>query len=61
MGRACGTYIREKRNAYGVLVRKPEVNSPLERPRRIREHNIDLKGIGWEGLNWIDLAQDRDK
>jgi hypothetical protein len=38
-----GIYVREKRNAYGVLVRKPEGNRPLGRPGHKREHNTDLK------------------
>ena len=61
MGRACGIYVREKRNACGVLVRKPEGNRPLGRPRHKRECNIDLKEIGWESMDWIHLAQDMDK
>jgi hypothetical protein len=41
---------------------KPERKRPLGRPRCIWEHNIniDLKEIGWEGVDWIHLAQDRD-
>jgi hypothetical protein len=52
-----------KMNAYIVLVGKPEGKRPLERPRRRREDNIrmDLGKIGWGGLDWIDLAQDRDQ
>jgi hypothetical protein len=36
---------------------------PLRRPRRRWEDNIklDLRGIGWDGMDWIDLAQDRDQ
>jgi hypothetical protein len=36
---------------------------PLERPRRKWEDNIiiDLREIGWNGMDWIDLAQDRDQ
>jgi hypothetical protein len=51
----------EKRNAYRILVRKPE--GPLGRPRFRWEDNIkmDLREIGWGGIYWIDLAQDRDQ
>jgi hypothetical protein len=53
----------EKRNAYRMLVGKPEGKRPLERPRRRWEDNIrmDLREIGWGGMDWIDLAQDRDQ
>jgi hypothetical protein len=53
----------EKRNAYRILVGKPEGKRPLGRPRRKWEDNIkmDLREIGWGGVNWIDLAQDRDQ
>jgi hypothetical protein len=53
----------EKRNAYRVLVGKPEGKSPLEKPRRRSMDNIkmDLRVIGWGGMDWIDLAQDRDQ
>jgi hypothetical protein len=53
----------EKRNAYRILVGKPEGKRPLERPRRRWVDNIkmDLGEIGWGGMDWIDLAQDRDK
>jgi hypothetical protein len=44
-------------------VRKPDRKSPLGRPRRRWVDNIemDLLEIGWSGVNWIGLAQDRDK
>jgi hypothetical protein len=53
----------ERRNAYRILVGKPEGKRPLGRPRRTCMHNIkmDLREIGWDGMNWIDLAQDRDR
>jgi hypothetical protein len=62
MGRACSTN-GEKRNAYKILVGKPEAKGSLGRPRRRWEDNIimDLREIGWGGLDWIDLAQDRDQ
>ena len=42
---------------------KPERKRPLGRPRRRWEDNIkmDLKEVGWGGLDWIDLTQDRDR
>jgi hypothetical protein len=56
-------HIGGKRNAYRILVGKPEGKRPLGRPRRRREDNIrmDLREIGWGGMDWIDLAQDRDQ
>jgi hypothetical protein len=52
----------EGRNVYRVLVRKPEGKRPLERPRHRWEDGIkmDLREIGWGGVEWIHLAQDRD-
>jgi hypothetical protein len=52
----------EKRNAYRMLVGKPEGNRPLGRPRRRWEDNIEmnLREVGWGSVNWIGLAQDRD-
>ena len=51
----------DRRGAYRVLVGKPEVKRPLGRLRYIWEDNIkmDLEELGW-GMDWIDLAQDRD-
>jgi hypothetical protein len=46
------------------LVRKPERKNPLTRPRRRRwEDNIrmELREVGWEGSNWMHLAQDPDQ
>jgi hypothetical protein len=62
MGRACSK-LREKRKAYRILVRKPEGKRPLGRPRRRWVYNIkiDLRKIEWDGMDWIDLAQDRDQ
>jgi hypothetical protein len=53
----------EGRGAYRALVGKPEGRRPLGRPRRRWEDNIkmDLREVGWEGADWIDLAQDRDR
>jgi hypothetical protein len=52
----------EKRNEYWLLVGKPEGKRPLGRPRHGWVDNIkmDLRDIGWDGMDWIDLAQDRD-
>jgi hypothetical protein len=49
------------RNAYKILVGKPEGRRPLGRPRRGWEDNIkmDLREIGLEGVDWIHLAQVR--
>jgi hypothetical protein len=53
----------ERRGAYRALVGKPEGRRPLGRPRHRWEDNIktDLREVGWEGIDWIDLAQDRDR
>jgi hypothetical protein len=53
----------EKRNAYRILVGKPERKRPLGRQRRrwVDNIKIDLKEIGWNGVDWIYLAQDRDQ
>jgi hypothetical protein len=60
MGRACSTNGR-KRIAYRILVGRPEGKRTLGRPRRRWMHNIkmDLRDITWDGMDWIDLAQDR--
>jgi hypothetical protein len=52
-----------KMNAYRALVGKPEGKRLLGRPRHMWEHNIKmyLRGIGWGGMDWIDLAQGRDQ
>jgi hypothetical protein len=62
MGEACSTN-GEKRNAYRILVGKPEGKRPLRRPRRRWEDNIkmDLTEIGWGCMELSDLAQDRDQ
>jgi hypothetical protein len=54
---------RDKRNVYRVLTGKPEGKKPLGRPRHRREDNIkmDLQEVGCEGMDWIDLAQGRDR
>jgi hypothetical protein len=52
----------EKRGASRILVRRPEGGRPLGRPRHRWEDNIkiDLEEVGWRGMDWIELAQDRD-
>jgi hypothetical protein len=54
---------KKRRNAYMTLVGNPEGKRPLGRPRRRWVDNIkmDLTEIGWDGVDWIDLAQDRDQ
>jgi hypothetical protein len=53
----------EKMNAYRILVGKPERKRSLGRPRRRWVDNIemDLREIGRDGRDWIELAQDRDQ
>jgi hypothetical protein len=53
----------EKRNVYWLLVGKPEGKRPLGRPRCgwIDTIKINLSEIGFGGVDWIGLAQDRDR
>jgi hypothetical protein len=53
----------ERGGTYRVLVGKLEGKRPLVRPRRRWEDSIkmDLQEVGWGGMYWIDLAQDRDR
>jgi hypothetical protein len=55
--------IGEKRNAHRILVGKLEGRRLLGRPRHRWEDNIkmDVREIGWGGMDWIYLAQDRDR
>ncbi|KAJ4442171.1 hypothetical protein ANN_12037, partial [Periplaneta americana] len=55
--------IGESRNAYRVLVGRPDGKRPLGTPRRRWEDNIkmDLREVGYDGRDWINLAQDRDQ
>jgi hypothetical protein len=62
MGRVCSTN-GEKGNECRILVGESEGKRSLGRPRRRWVVNIKtlLREIGWSGMDWIDLAQDRDK
>jgi hypothetical protein len=55
--------MEEKRNGYRLLVRNPGGKRPLGRPRRRWVDNIrmDLGEVGWGDVDWIDLAQDRNR
>jgi hypothetical protein len=55
--------MEEGRGAYRILVGRPEERRPLGRPRRRWEDNIkmDLQEVGRESVDWIDMAQDRDR
>jgi hypothetical protein len=62
MGGPCSPY-GGKRDVYRVFVGKPEGKRPLGRPRHRWEDNIklDLKELECEDMDWIELAQDRDR
>jgi hypothetical protein len=62
MDRACSKN-GEKRNPYMILMGKSEGNRPIERPRSKWADNIkiDLREVGWDGMDWIDMAQNRDQ
>jgi hypothetical protein len=62
MGGACSED-GEERGVYRVLVGNPEVKRPLWRTRHRWEDNIrmDLQEMGGGGMDWIELAQDRDR
>jgi len=53
--------MRERKGVYRVLVRKPEAERPLGRPRRRWEDNskMDLQEVGCGVMDWIEQAQDR--
>jgi hypothetical protein len=55
--------MEERKGAYRALVVKPEGRRPLGRTRLRWEDNIkmDLQEVGWGGVDWIDLAQDRNR
>jgi hypothetical protein len=52
-----------KRNAYRLLVGQPEGKRPLGRPRRrwVDHIKMDVREIGWDGMDWIYLAEYRDQ
>jgi hypothetical protein len=54
--------MREKKTAYRILRGEAEGKKPLGRSRRrwVDNIKIDLREIGWDGVDWIELAQDRD-
>jgi hypothetical protein len=62
MDKACSMK-GEKRNAFKILLGNPEKKKPLGRPKRRWVSNIKmlLREIGWGGMDWIDLALDRNK
>jgi hypothetical protein len=62
MGRACRTN-GENRNAYRILMGKPEGKRPLRRSRRRWVYNVkmNIREIGWGGMDWIYLAKDRNQ
>jgi hypothetical protein len=51
----------ETRNAYRILVEKPEGTRPLGRPRWVDNIKMDLRETGCDVIDWIELAQDRDQ
>ena len=55
--------IGERRGVYRVLMGKPEGKRQLGIPRRRWDNSIkmDLQEVGCEGMDWIDLSQDRDR
>jgi hypothetical protein len=54
--------LREKRYVYRILVGKPEGKRPLGILRQwVDNIKLDLRVIGWSGMDLIDLAQDRDQ
>jgi hypothetical protein len=62
-GEAYVARVGDKRGAYTVLVGKPKGRRPLGRHMPIWDDNIqmNLQEVGWGGMDWIDLAKDRDR
>jgi hypothetical protein len=62
MGGACSAN-GERRDTYRVLVEKPDGERPLGKRRHRWEENIKmgLQEVGFGGMDWIELAQDRDR
>jgi hypothetical protein len=56
------THVRDRKGSYRVVVGKPERNRPLGRPRHRWKDNIKLhiQEVGWVGMDWIVLAQNRE-
>jgi hypothetical protein len=52
----------DKRNAYRIFVGEPDGKKPLGRPRCrwMDDIKLDLRETGWDGMDWINLAQDRN-
>jgi hypothetical protein len=63
VGRVCIVSAGENRNVCRILAGKPEAKRLLGRPRCGWVYNIkmDLREVGWGGVDWIDVAQDRDQ
>ena len=59
----CVARMGERRGEYRVLVRKREEKRPLGRPKRRWDENItvDFQEVRCEGMDWIELAEDRDR
>jgi hypothetical protein len=55
--------MREKRNAYRLLVGKPEGKRPLGRARRrwVDKFRMDVGEVGWDDVDWIGLAKDKNR
>jgi transposase len=53
----------EKRNVYRILVGEPEGKRPLGTPRRrwVDNSKVDLREVGWGGIDWIDVSRDGDQ
>jgi hypothetical protein len=51
----------DRRDACMVLVGRSEGKRPLGRPKGDNDIEMDLQEVGWGGMDWIDVAQDRDK
>jgi hypothetical protein len=63
MGGTCSTYGGEREVHTGFWWEDLREGKPLERPRRRWQDNakMDLQDVGWGGMGWIELAQDRDR
>jgi hypothetical protein len=59
----CSIPAPKKRSVYRILVKKPKAKTPLGRPRRrwVDNTEMDLTEIGWGGMGWINLTQERNK